>query len=203
MLSDMKLADFVEAVAAKTPTPGGGSVAATAASLGAALGIMAARFSQGPEPQEAAGRLEGLKAELLPLIDQDAEAYDRVSSAFGLPKGTEEEKKRRKDVIQNALKEAAQVPLKVMMISLRALEALASYAPKCNRNLASDLGGAMLMLSAGLETAAYNVRINAASITDRAVREGLQQEDRKLMGRAGELRSQLLRELDRLASEKK
>lgn len=203
MLVETKLCDFVEAVAAKRPTPGGGSVAAVSCSLGAALGIMVARFSTGPEAQEAAGRLEELKAQFLPLVDKDAEAYDMVSSAFGLPKSTDEEKGRRKGVIQNALREAAQVPLKVMMLSVRTFEVLVEFASKSNRNLLSDLAGAAFMTWAGMETAARNVRINVAGLTDKAVREPLDQEDKRLSARGAELRQQLMKEIDRLGNEKK
>lgn len=203
MLVDMRLSDFIEAVAAKTPTPGGGAVAATASALGTALGIMAARFSTGPEPQKAAGELEELKAVLMPLIDQDAEAYDQVSAAYGLPKSTDEEKKRRKEAIQNALKEAAEVPLKVMGVSVRALEVLTEFASKCNRNLASDLASGALLLGTGVEGAAHNVRINAASILDKPVRERLEAEDRRLSARARETQQHVLREVEKLRAEKK
>ncbi|MBI2931030.1 MAG: cyclodeaminase/cyclohydrolase family protein [Planctomycetes bacterium] len=194
----MKLSDFIEAVAAKTPTPGGGAVAAAACALGAALGTMAARFSAGPEAQHAAGVLEELKSTLVPLVDQDAQAYNLVSAAYGLPKGNDDEKKRRKEAIQNALKEAAEVPLKVMMISQRALEALVEFAPHCNKNLISDLASGSLMLSAGVEGASHNVRINASGLVDKTHRERLETEDRRLFARTFELRARVLGEVETL-----
>ncbi len=203
MLIDMRIADFVEAVAAKTPTPGGGAVAALSASLGAALGIMAARYSQGPEPLKAAGELEELKAALLPMVDQDAEAYNLVSGAYGLPKGTEEEKKRRKEAIQIALRDAAEVPLKVMMTGVRALESLAHFASKCNKNLASDLASGTLLLATGIEGAAHNVRINAAGIADKAVKERLESEDKRLSARARDLSQHVLKDVEKLHGDKK
>jgi formiminotetrahydrofolate cyclodeaminase len=199
MLIDMKLSDFVEAVAAKTATPGGGAVAAAACSMGAALGIMVARYSNGPEAQKGAGELEELKAALLPLVDQDAEAFDHVSAAFGLPKASDEEKKRRKEAIQNALKEAAEVPLKVMMISVRALEALSAFASKGNKNLVSDLATGALMLETGMQGASHNVRVNAASLVDKAAKERLQAEDKRLLARAAELRQRILGEIEKLS----
>jgi len=198
MLVDMKLREFVEAVAAKTPTPGGGAVAAAACSMGAALGIMAARYSEGPEAQASAGALEDLKVALVPLVDQDAEAYDAVSTAFGLPKGTDEEKKRRKAAVQTALKDAAEVPLQTMMTAVRALEAVASLAPHGNRNLASDLASGAIMLTAGLECASHNVLINAAMIVDKEVAERLTAEDERLRVRAQELRKSVLKDVERL-----
>jgi len=198
VLVDMRLCDFIEAVAAKTPTPGGGAVAAAACALGSALGTMAARFSSGPEAVAAAGTLEELKAAFVPLVDQDAEAYNQVSAAFGLPKSNDDEKKRRKEAIQNALKEAAEVPLQVMMSALRALQALAEFAPRCNRNLVSDLASAALMLGAGMEGAAHNVRINAAMIDDKPMKERLESEDRRLSAGAGELRARTLADVEKL-----
>jgi formiminotetrahydrofolate cyclodeaminase len=203
VLIDMKVADFVEAVAAKTPTPGGGAVAALCASLGAALGIMAARYSTGGEPQKAAGELEEIKAALLPMVDQDAEAYNLVSGAYGLPKSNDDEKKRRKEAIQIALKDAAEVPLKVMMTAVRALEALASYSLKCNKNLASDLASGALLLSTGIEGAAHNVRINAVNIADKVIKERLESEERRLSSRAKDLSQQVLRDVEKLRAEKK
>src|SRR5262245_51879358 len=97
MLRDTQLGDFIEAVAAKTPTPGGGSVSAAAASMGAALGIMTARYSDEPKAQEIAAALEGIKGKLVATIDRDAEAYSAVSKAYHLPKKTDDEKARRKE----------------------------------------------------------------------------------------------------------
>jgi formiminotetrahydrofolate cyclodeaminase len=198
VLVDLKLTDFIESVAAKTPTPGGGAVAAAACALGSALGVMAARFSAGPESLAAAGSLEEMKVAFVPMVDQDAEAYDAVSTAFGLPKGTDEEKRRRKEAIQRALKDAAEVPLKVCLTAVRALELLVDLAPHCNKNLVSDLASGAIMLSAGLESASHNVRINASMLVDKEVAARLTAEDARLTARGAELRKQVLKEAERL-----
>lgn len=198
MLTDAKLGAFVEMVAAKTPTPGGGSVSAAACAMGTALGIMAARFSEGPSPAEAAGKLEPIKGEFVRLIDADAAAYDRVDAALGLPKKEPGEKTRRKEALQSALKEAAEVPLSGMSTAVQALEALRLLAPACNKNLASDLGSAALMLEAGLLGCSLNVKANAKALVDRELAGGLEREAGRLIGEAGRLRGELLKSVEEM-----
>ena len=192
MLRDMKLTDFIESVAAKTSTPGGGSVAAAASAMGTALGIMAARFSEGPKAQEIASALEELKGKILPFIDRDAEAYSQVSQAYGLPKKTDEEKARRKEAIQIALKEAADVPLEGMRLALQGLRALPALFEVVNKNLASDFAGAVLLLEAGLIGCGLNVRINASLMADKERRSRLEKEAGQLEKEGADLRSRLL-----------
>ena len=189
MLIDTRFSDLVEAVAAKTPTPGGGSVSAAVGALGAALGIMTARFSDAFDVEAG---LEGVKAEFLKLVDADAEAYGQVNSAMSLPKGTEEEKARRKAAVQNALFEAAEVPLNGMMLAARALGTLAELGPRCNKHLVSDLAGAVHFLEAALAGCGENVRINAASIHDAARRERLEKEHARLVAEGQSLRARAL-----------
>src|ERR1043165_9136212 len=167
MLIDNRLADYVEAVAAKTPTPGGGSVAAAVGAMGAALGIMTARYSDAPDVESG---LEEIKSGMLKLVDADAEAYGLVSSAMSLPKGTEEEKSRRKGAMQNALSEAAEAPLQGMKMAVRGLQILEELRARCNKHLVSDLQSAVHFLEATLEGCGENVRINAVSLVDKARR---------------------------------
>jgi formiminotetrahydrofolate cyclodeaminase len=188
----MKLNDFIEAVAAKTSTPGGGSVSAAASAMGVALGIMTARFSEGPKAQEIAGSLEQLKDRILPLIDRDAEAYSQVSKAYGLPKKSDEEKARRKEAVQIALKEAAEVPLEGMRLALEGLRTLPPLFEVANKNLISDFAGAVLMLEAGLAGCGLNVRINASLMTDKDRAARLEDDAGRLETEAGELKRRLL-----------
>jgi formiminotetrahydrofolate cyclodeaminase len=177
MFAEMRLVDFLEKVAAKTPTPGGGAVSAVVGALGAALGVMAARYSQAPDAEHA---LDALKGEFLPLAAEDAEAYGRVNQALALPKGTDEEKARRKAALQGALAEAAEVPLKGMAMAVRGLEFLAQLAPRSNKNLTSDLAGAARFLESALAGCAENVEVNAASLADKARRAHLERERSRL-----------------------
>jgi formiminotetrahydrofolate cyclodeaminase len=197
MLIDSKLADFTEAVAAKTPTPGGGSVSAAVGALGAALGIMTARFSDAADIETG---LEGVKDEFLKLVDADAEAYGQVGFAMSLPKSTEEEKSRRKAAVQNALTEAAEVPLKGMVLASRGLSVLAELGDRCNKHLASDLAGAVYFLEAALTGCGENVKVNAASIHDQARRERLEKEHARLTAESQELRVRILKSVRRHSS---
>lgn len=195
MLIDSRLSDFVEAVAAKTPTPGGGSVSASVGALGAALGVMTARFSDAADAERA---LDEIKNGFLPLVDADAKAYGQVNSALALPRTNDEEKKRRKDALQNALVEASEVPLGGMKLALRGLEALLALVPACNKNLVSDLVGAAQFLAAALAGCGENVKINAASMADKDRRGKLEGEHGRLVAESDSLRDRILRDVRKL-----
>jgi glutamate formiminotransferase/formiminotetrahydrofolate cyclodeaminase len=196
MLVDTRFSDFVEAVAAKTPTPGGGSVSAAVGALGTALGIMTARYSDAADVETA---LEEVKAEFLKLVDDDAKAYGQVNSAMSLPKGTEEEKLRRKAAVQNALSDAAEVPLKGMQLAARALGTLTGLAPRCNKHLASDLAGAVHFLEAALTGCGENVTVNASALHDTARRERLGKEHARIVAEGQALRASILKVIQKPA----
>jgi formiminotetrahydrofolate cyclodeaminase len=197
MLVDTRLGDFVEAVAAKTPTPGGGSVSAAVGALGTALGIMTARYSDAADVEAA---LEEVKAEFLKLVDADAEAYGQVNSAMSLPKGTEEEKLRRKAAVQNALSDAAEVPLKGMELAARALGTLVGLATRCNKHLVSDLAGAVHFLEAALTGCGENVTVNASALHDTARRERLGSEHARIVAEGQTFRTSILKGIQKPAA---
>jgi len=194
MLVETRFSDLVEAVAAKTPTPGGGSVSAAVGALGAALGIMTARFSDATDVEAG---LEPVKAEFLKLVDADAQAYGQVNSAMSLPKATDEEKARRKGAVQNALSEAAEVPLKGMGLATRGLKILSELGDRCNKHLVSDMAGAVYFLDAALTGCGENVKINAAALHDKARREALEKEHARLTGEGQSLRARVLKDVAR------
>src|SRR5688572_13466361 len=198
MLVDLTLRDFTNGVAAKTSTPGGGSVAAYASAMGAALGAMAARYSEGGE--ETATGLDGLRARFLQLVDRDTDAYSKVSAAYGLPKKTDADKTARRAAIQEALVQAAQVPLEGMRASIDALKALEAMALTCNKNLTSDMAGGALLLRAGLEACGWNVRINAQGLADADLREDLDSEDGRLRAECARLTESVLASAARLVA---
>jgi len=166
--------EFLEEVASEAPTPGGGSVSALMGSLGAALSSMVCRLTIGKKKylevsEELAQVLresEELRKRLSSLVKEDAESFQKVMRAFKLPKETEEEKLLRSKSLQEAYKEAALVPLKVMKEGLRALELSKRVALKGNVNSISDAGVASLAIKAGIEGASLNVEINLRSIED-------------------------------------
>ena len=188
MFGEMRLSDFLEKIAAKTPTPGGGSVSAAVGAMGAALGVMTARYSEFSEPE---GILDDVKKEFLLLADSDAEAYSQVNSAMSLPKDSDDTKRRRKEAMQIALGEASEVPLKGMLLAVRGLKALADLTPKCNKHLTSDLSASATFLESALSGCGENVRVNGNSLTDKVRRARLEKERTRLMEEGKELREQV------------
>lgn len=170
------LSGFVASVASSAPAPGGGSVAAHAGALGAALAEMVAGLTVGrkkyaaveAEMRSIASAAAALRAQLSGLVKADADAYSVVSAAYKLPKATPGEQTARDAAIQAALMHAAAIPLD----TARACAAVAALAAVCaekgNTNAASDAGVSALLALAACKGAAYNVRINVASMTDRA-----------------------------------
>jgi len=199
MFAEMKLSDFLEKIAAKTPTPGGGSVSAAVGAMGAALGVMTARYSDASEPEHA---LDEVKNEFLAIVDADAEAYGQVNSAMALPKDSDDTKRRRKEALQIALGEASEVPLKGMMLALRGLRALADLAPRCNKNLLSDLHGAATFLESALSGCGENVRINAAALTDKVRRARLEKEHDRISGEGKALGAKVRQTVEQLPAKK-
>src|SRR5436190_6863218 len=185
MFAEMKLTDFLEKIAAKTPTPGGGSVSAAVGAMGAALGVMTARYSEAPAAETT---LDEIKKEFLILVDADAEAYGQVNSAMALPKDSDDTKRRRKEALQIALGEASEVPLKGMMLAVRGLKTLADLAPNCNKHLMSDLSAAATFVESALSGCGENVRVNAIALTDKVRRARLEKERARLAADAAGLR---------------
>jgi len=169
----LSLQDFTERLADRTPTPGGGSMAAFLVASGAALTAMAFRFTSGEKFKvvEAAmaarvERLAQVRGRALELVDRDSAAYDAVTAAYGLPKGTDAEKSARVEAVQKGLKGALEVPLETMRAAREALGLASEGAADINPNLASDCATGSWCLWSGAEAAALNVRINAGSIRD-------------------------------------
>src|SRR6186997_2215017 len=172
--SEMTLTDFGNELSSASAAPGGGSAAALSGALGAALAAMVCRLTIARKNYEAVQaefeailpRAEARRAELMELMQSDADAYTRVMGAYQLKKETDEEKKARTDAIQHALKEAAEVPLTVAMACADVLAMSESAALKGNKNAASDGGAGALMAEAGLRAAILNVEINLRLILD-------------------------------------
>lgn len=169
----LSLQGFAERLAERTPTPGGGSVAALLVASGAALTAMAYRFTSGErfsavesEMASRVERLENLRRRALDLVDRDSAAYDAVTAAYKLPKSTDAEKSARTEAVQKGLRGALEVPLETMRAAREALELASAGAGDINPNLASDCATGSWCLWSAAEAAALNVRINAASIRD-------------------------------------
>jgi formiminotetrahydrofolate cyclodeaminase len=173
LLSQLSLAAFADSLAARTATPGGGSLAAYLVACGVGTVSMAFRFTSGDKyaavessMAQRAAELDRLRARALVLVDADSDSYDRVTAGFALPKTTDSQKAARAAAIQAALKGALEVPFETMQLAAAGLKLAAAGAAAINPNLASDCATGALALAAGLEGAWHNVRINAASIKD-------------------------------------
>lgn len=167
-LTDLPVHAFLERLGSSDPVPGGGSAAALAAAMGAALVAMVAELTIGrpayAEHEETIRRLRfdalDRRTELLELAQQDADAYDIVVRARHLPKDSEAEKAARRSALEAAMLEAARIPLRAAVVASEVLDLAARIAPIGNRNAVSDAGVAAQLASAGLRGALLNVRIN-------------------------------------------
>jgi glutamate formiminotransferase/formiminotetrahydrofolate cyclodeaminase len=159
---------FLNALADGAPTPGGGSAAAYAGAMGAALVAMVARVTLGKKKfadvQEQIlsilDEAEVLRVKLTAAVDQDAAAFERVMFAFRLPKDTEEQIATRTEAIHNATIHAADVPLETARLSMHVMELACEAAQIGNPNAVTDAGTAAALAQAALKGAGYNVRIN-------------------------------------------
>jgi len=190
---------FLEELAAPTPTPGGGSAAAYAGALGAALVAMVAGLTIGKKNyanveagmQAIRVMAEKLRKELTLAVDDDASAFEAVMGAFKLPKGTEEQKAARAAAIHNAMMNAAHVPLHVAQDVVKVMELALKCAKEGNVNAISDSMSGFAMSQAALTAAGYNVKINLNSLEDKSVGEKLLNELKELETKADELEKEI------------
>lgn len=174
MWTDETLTAFADATARRTSTPGGGAVAAYVGALGAALGSMASRFTVGrdefadrqAELEAAIADLDRLRGELVALVDADVEAFGAVMDAYGLPRGSDDEKAARRAAIQDGLRGAMEVPLTTCRTALAALDVLAGLRDGVHEHLASDVAVAAHALAACWRAAWVNVVVNLRSLKD-------------------------------------
>ena len=171
-LPDLSLANFIDAVAQTNPVPGGGSVAALAAALAAALGEMVAGVSLSKKDQaqhqaqllSLLEKFNSVRLSLQSAIQRDSDAYAGFTSALKMPKTSDEENKLRKEQMQRALQDATLVPMEVAEASAGLLASVRQLEPISNPNLISDLQTAAAMADAAIRGALANVKLNLRSI---------------------------------------
>lgn len=190
-LVDLTLTDFTDETASESPAPGGGSVSAYMGAMGVALGTMVANLSshkrgwddRWEEFSDWAEKGMKYQSELVRLVDEDTDAFNKIMDAFSLPKKTEEEKISRKQAIQDATKNAIMIPFKVMEVAFKALEVVKAMAEIGNPNSVSDAGVGALALRSCIKGAFLNVKINSGDLEDKTfvqtVSEKAQEIDRK------------------------
>lgn len=175
-LIQMDLKGFANETASESPAPGGGSISAYVGALGASLATMVANLSshkrgwdsRWEEFSQWAEKGQSIKDELISLVDEDTNAFNKIMDAFRLPKGSEEEKSARSAAIQEATKYAIEVPFKVMEVSFSSLELIKAMAEIGNPNSVTDAGVGALCARSAVIGAYLNVKINAADLKDKA-----------------------------------
>jgi len=175
MIKDMTIQTFLDELASKASTPGGGGGAAVNGAIGAALISMVANFTIGKKGYEDVqdeftnilNKSEDLRSKLTDAIKDDVDVFNRVMAAYGMAKETDEEKHLRTESIQAALKEATEVPLTCAKLCRQVIDLSELAAKKGNTNVISDAGVALLAGYAGLRSAALNVYINIGGIKDK------------------------------------
>lgn len=174
-LMDMTCSDFADETASESPAPGGGSIAAYMGALGVSLATMVANLSshkpgwddRWEEFSEWADKGQQLKNELIRLVDEDTNAFNKIMDAFSMPKSTDEEKMNRTEAIQTATKYAIEIPLRVMVKSFEAFEIVKAMAEIGNPNSVSDAGVGALAVRSAIRGAYLNVKINASGLKDK------------------------------------
>ena len=172
--SEGTVQSFLDKLASADPEPGGGGAAALAGAMAAALVSMVANLTVGKEKyaaveQEVTGlraASEKLRGELTDLITDDALAYGKVAAAMKLPRDDDAQKEQRRQVLQAALKGAAEAPLRVAEAATEVARLCLPAAEQGNPNAVSDAGVAVVMAEAAAQAAALNVKINLAWIED-------------------------------------
>lgn len=178
--------DFINELASKAPTPGGGGASAYCGALATALASMVGNLTVGKktyaavedEVKEALIQLEEQRNKFVELIDKDAQAFEPLSRAYRLPRATSEELAHKNKVMQQALVGATEVPLEIMEICAQVITTSKFLAHNGSRLALSDVGVAVLFAKAALKGASLNVYANASSMADEAqARSYIQQAD--------------------------
>jgi len=180
-LVNMSVKNFALETASDSPAPGGGSIAALAGSLGAALGTMVANLSAAKRGWEdrvsefSPWAEEGQKhtAKLTALVDEDTRAFDSIMAAIGLPKDTSEQKEERKKAIEKASQYATVVPFKTLQAAYDCLPLFREMAEKGNPNSLSAVGVGAICIKTAVRGAWFNVLINAKDLGDRTWAENI------------------------------
>ena len=197
---EVSLAQFLDSVAGPSATPGGGSVSALAGSLGAALVEMVINLTVGKkgfegkeaELQKIREEARSCREALTAAIAQDSLAYQAVMNAFLLPKKTDEEKRKRKEEIQHALKKAADPPLFTTATSLKVMKLCQEAVEKGNPSTISDAAVGALMADAAMGGGIFNVLINLSALEDKHFVEKMKKELQRLEGEGEAIKKAIL-----------
>jgi formiminotetrahydrofolate cyclodeaminase len=198
--TDRTVRDFCAALASGAPVPGGGGAAALAGALAAALASMTLNYTVGrkrferveAEMRALLARADTIRGELLDLVERDADAYQAVVDAQGLPKDSPDQAAERDRAVQRALADAVRVPLRAAVLAADVLALCEPVAERGNQRLISDVGVAALLADAALQSAALNVRVNLADLRDGRLESESRAALAKLIASANEVRPRVM-----------
>lgn len=187
--------EFIELLASKSPVPGGGGASALVGSIGVALGNMVGNLTVGKKKYANVEediialkhKSDRLQKELLELVEKDAEVFEPLAKAYGLPKQTEDEIKEKATIMEEALKTACSVPLEIMRKSCEAILLQEEFAAKGSSLALSDVGVGVVFCKAALQGASLNVFINTGAMMDRSFAENINNETMGMLTQYTEL----------------
>ena len=203
-LVDFTVKGFADETASESMAPGGGSIAAYVGALGVSLGTMVANLSAhkpGWDEQwefysKWAEKGQRYKTDLLFLVDEDTNAFNKIIDGFRMPKSTPEEVKIRKEAIENATKYATEIPFKVMETAYNSMEVMMIMAKKGIQNSLSDAGVGALCARTAVVGAYFNVRINAKDIKDRVFAEEILFKAKEIYNKTNSLENEMIQLID-------
>ena len=200
-LKDLTIEEFAKVTASDAPAPGGGSVAAAAGSLAAALAEMVANLTIGKEKyaeaenemRELAEKGQAIRERLIADIQRDSSSFNLYMAALRMPKDTEEEKTARREAMQRGLKEAAMVPLSVAETAAEIFPLAEAAVARGNANAVTDGLVSAMMARTAVLSALLNVKINLNSIKDEAFRADMEKQVKRLEKTASEYEAKILK----------
>ena len=181
--------EFVDVLASKAPVPGGGGASALVGAIGMALGNMVGSLTVGKKKYADVEadiiamkeKATALQADFLRLVEADAEAFEPLSKAYGMPRETEEEKAEKARVMAIVLKDACAVPMEIMEKCCEAIDVIEEFAAKGSALAISDAGVGVVFCKAALLGAALNVFINTKSMADKEYAASLNEKADKMI----------------------
>ncbi len=186
---------FLDALASKAPTPGGGGASALVGAVGTALCTMVGNYTVGKkkyaqvegEVKALMGRAEGLREQLLALIDEDAAAFEPLSKAYAIPK----EDPGREAVMEQCLRDAAAPPMKLLRLCCEAIDLHREMLDKGSALMLSDVGTGVILCQSAMQGAALNVKVNTKSMHDREYAETMNREVEQLVAQYQQMAQQV------------
>ena len=187
--ADMTCNEFVDKLASKSPVPGGGGAAALVGAIGVALSSMVCNLTIGKKKyaefesdiKNILKKAEGLQHALMQIIDEDAENFLPLSKAYGMPQNTEEEKRLKEETLEKTLKQACEVPIKIVKICYEAIKLHSELVDKGSRLAISDVGVGVQALRAAIISGWLNIIININSIKDKDYVDNVRKETEPLV----------------------